>query len=213
MTTIAVIDYGMGNLRSVSQALHRVTDRARVEVTSDPDQIRRADRVMFPGVGAIRDCMSELQRLELAEVLHEVARSKPLLGICLGMQAFMSRSEENGGIVALGLFQGGVRHFRDAFPAAATGLKVPHMGWNQVYQTRPHPLWRNIDDGSRFYFVHSYFVDPADAAVVTGTCEYGLRFAATLGRENIFATQFHPEKSQRAGLELLANFVRWDGTA
>lgn len=210
MATIAVIDYGMGNLRSVSKALERVSNGELVQVTSEPEHIRRADRVVLPGVGAIRDCMSELKRLELIDALIDAAANKPLLGICLGMQALLNHSEENGGIDGLAMFAGRVRHFGDAI--GDTRLKVPHMGWNRVRQPRPHPLWRGIDDGSRFYFVHSYYVDADDEATVAGTCDYGIRFSAALARDNVFATQFHPEKSQRAGLELLANFVRWDGT-
>lgn len=211
MATIVVIDYGMGNLRSVSKALERVANGSLVQVTSDPEHIRRADRVVLPGVGAIRDCMNELKRLELVEALREAAEHKPLLGICLGMQALLGYSEENGGVEGLGLFPGRVRHFGEAL--TKTSLKVPHMGWNRVRQPRPHPLWKGIDDGARFYFVHSYYVDADDESTVVGTSDYGIRFAAALGRDNVFATQFHPEKSQRAGLELLANFARWDGTA
>jgi len=211
MTTIAVIDYGMGNLRSVSKALEYVAHRARVAITSDPDLIRRAERVVLPGVGAIRDCMSELQRLELVDVIREVAATKPFLGVCLGMQALLSHSEENDGVDGLGIIPGQVRHFSHVLGAQAS-LKVPHMGWNRVRQVRPHPLWRGIADGSRFYFVHSYFVTPDDDQDVVGACAYGVSFAAVIGRGNVFATQFHPEKSQRAGLDLLANFTRWDGS-
>jgi glutamine amidotransferase len=210
MTTIAVIDYGMGNLRSVSKALEHVGNGAEVQVSFDPEQIRRADRVVLPGVGAIRDSMAELNRLELVEVVREVAKTKPFLGICLGMQELLSHSEENNGIDALDILPGQVRHFRRLIERQGE-LKVPHMGWNQVRQERRHPLWRGIDDDSRFYFVHSYYAEPADPHLTVGTSEYGQRFAAVLGRDNVFATQFHPEKSQRAGLDLLANFVRWDG--
>lgn len=211
MGTIAVIDYGMGNLRSVAKALEFVST-ARVEVTADPDVVRRADRVVFPGQGAIRDCISELQRLELTDAIRELIRTKPFLGICIGMQALMTHSEENEGVDALGVFAGEVRHFRSVLGDNAR-LKIPHMGWNRVRQTVPHPLWRGIEDGSRFYFVHSYFVAPEDPSLTTGTSDYGVSFTAALGRGNVFATQFHPEKSQRAGLSLLANFVRWDGAA
>jgi glutamine amidotransferase len=210
MATIAVIDYGMGNLRSVAKALEFVSG-ARTGVTADPDRIRRADRVVFPGQGAIRDCIGELQRLELADAIRELVRSKPFLGICIGMQALLRRSEENGGVDALGIYQGEARHFRHVLSEAAS-LKIPHMGWNRVRQTAAHPLWRGIDDGSRFYFVHSYYAVPEDAALTAGTSDYGISFTAALGRGNVFATQFHPEKSQRAGLDLLANFARWDGT-
>lgn len=213
MSTVAVIDYGMGNLRSVSKALEFVSQGTLVDVTFDPDAIRRADRVILPGVGAIRDCMSELHRLELVEVLREVAASKPFLGVCLGMQAMMGLSEENDGVAGLDIIAGHVRHFGAAHKAAGVqGLKVPHMGWNEVDQVGRHPLWRGIPDRSRFYFVHGYYVEPADESVVTGRCLYGVPFCATLGRGNVFATQFHPEKSQKCGLDLLANFMHWDGT-
>ncbi len=215
MTTIAVIDYGMGNLRSVAKALEHVNDRARVEVTWEPEVIRRASHVVLPGVGAIGDCMSELGRLELDAVIREVARDKPFLGVCLGMQALLDSSEENGGTEALGLIPGQVRHFTAGFRDAgmAPPGKVPHMGWNRVRQVQAHPLWRGIADGAWFYFVHSYYVPILDGTLTAGVTEYGMDFTAAIARENIFATQFHPEKSQRAGLELLANFTRWDGTA
>ena len=211
MATIAVIDYGMGNLRSVAKALEHVANGVRVDVTSDPERVLAADRVVFPGQGAIRDCMSELQRLELVDALGETLRDRPFLGICIGMQALLARSDENGGVAGLGALAGEVHHFRYALGEQAR-LKIPHMGWNRVRQERPHPLWRGIADGTRFYFVHSYYAAPTDPAVIAGSSDYGTRFAAALARGNIFATQFHPEKSQRGGLDLLANFVRWDGT-
>ncbi|RFA24767.1 imidazole glycerol phosphate synthase subunit HisH [Alkalilimnicola ehrlichii] len=211
MTVIAVVDYGMGNLRSVRKALEHVGNGAVVEVTSAPERILRADRVVLPGVGAIGDCMNELHRLELVEALREAAGSKPFLGVCLGMQALLDFSEENQGVDCLGVLPGKARRF----PAELTtdaGLKVPHMGWNGVLQQGRHPLWRGIADNSRFYFVHSYYVEPAEAALAAGVTRYGFDFAAVVARGNVFATQFHPEKSQRAGLDLLANFVRWDGS-
>lgn len=212
--TVAVIDYGMGNLHSAAKALENVAPEATVVVSSDADTILAADRVVFPGVGAIRDCMSEIRRLGLDQVVKEAARSKPLLGICVGMQSLMTRSEENGGVDALGLFRGQVKFFGDDLrDTRGEKLKVPHMGWNQVWQTRPHPLWRDITDGSRFYFVHSYYVCPEDAGLTTGRSEYGVTFSAAIGRENVFAVQFHPEKSQHAGLKLLQNFMAWDGQA
>lgn len=210
MASIAVIDYGMGNLRSVAKALEHVSN-TRVEVTTDPNRLRLAERVVFPGQGAIRDCIGELQRLELLDVIQELVRSRPFLGICLGMQALLRHSEENGGTAALDIFPGEVRHFQRALGAEAA-LKIPHMGWNQVWQTRAHPLWQGIPDGSRFYFVHSYYVAPAEPELTAGTTDYGITFTAALGRGNVFATQFHPEKSQHAGLTLLANFARWDGS-
>ena len=213
MASIAIIDYGMGNLHSIAKAVEHVAGDDRVWVSADPDTIRRADRVIFPGVGAIRDCMAELHRLGLDELLREVARDKPLLGVCLGMQALLDHSEENGGVDGLGLIPGQVRRFPEGLtdPASGVRLKIPHMGWNQVHRTAPHPLWKDIPDGSRFYFVHSYYATPADPAHLVGRTEYGLGFAAAVARENLFAVQCHPEKSQHAGLQLLANFVRWNG--
>ena len=215
MNLVAVIDYGMGNLRSVAKALEYVAGEARtVRVTFDPDLIRHADRVVFPGVGALRDCMSELQRLRLDEVIRECAADKPLLGICLGMQALLDFSEENNGTPGLGILPGKVVGFPSPLTdAAGQRLKVPHMGWNEVHQSRPHPLWEGIAQDSRFYFVHSYYASPADPQQVAATVRYGREVAAALARDNIFAVQFHPEKSQQAGLKLLANFLNWDGAA
>ncbi|MEX1200081.1 MAG: imidazole glycerol phosphate synthase subunit HisH [Methylophaga sp.] len=208
MSEIAVIDYGMGNLRSVAKALETVAPQQSICVTADPQKIRAADRIVFPGVGAMRDCMAEVQRLDLLPVLTEVMQTKPFLGICLGMQALLEHSEENNGVAGIGLFAGNVRYFDDA---AKAGLKVPHMGWNQVRQKQSHPLWQDIADNSRFYFVHSYYVAPANPADIAGESDYPEAFAAALARDNVFAVQFHPEKSQHAGLQLLKNFVQWDG--
>lgn len=212
--TVAVIDYGMGNLHSAAKALEKVAPGARVIVTPDAETILSADRVVFPGVGAIRDCMGEILRLGLDAVVREAAQSKPLLGICVGMQSLMSHSEENGGVDCLNLFSGQVKFFGDNLhDARGEKLKVPHMGWNQVQQTRPHPLWNGIADNARFYFVHSYYITLDDANLMTGRCDYGVPFTVALGRENVFAVQFHPEKSQNAGLKLLQNFMEWDGQA
>jgi len=208
--TVAVIDYGMGNIRSVSRALeHAGGGDCKVVVTNQPGQILAAARVVFPGVGALRDCIQELQRLELVEVIRECIASRPFLGICLGMQALLDSSEENNGTSALSIIPGTVKHFSAGHGAAR--LKIPHMGWNHVHQERPHSLWKDIPQDSRFYFVHSYFVCPESAQVTAGTTEYGVRFTSALARDNIFAVQFHPEKSQQAGLTLLRNFLRWDG--
>ncbi len=213
MGSIAVVDYGMGNLRSVAKALEHVDVRGRVEVTQNAARIRRADRVVFPGQGAIRDCMGELRRLELDEAVREAARNKPFLGICMGMQALLEFSDENGGVECLGLLPGRVRHFRDGFAEAGVPApgKVPHMGWNAVRQTRTHPLWEGIADTTSFYFVHSYFVELLPDDLTVGEADYGVTFTAAVAQANIFAAQFHPEKSQQAGLALLANFSRWDG--
>ena len=216
MANLAIIDYAMGNLRSVENALRRVAPPGdRVFVTSDPEAVLAADRVVFPGQGAARDCMRELRARGLEQAVREAARSKPFLGVCMGMQVLLERSEENGGVECLGLYPGVVRHFgeRPRDPVSGARLKVPHMGWNGVDQTRAHPLWRGIPSGARFYFVHSYHAAPADEALVAGATEYGLRFCSALARGNVFAIQCHPEKSAEAGLRLLANFARWDGEA
>ncbi len=209
--TIAVIDYGMGNLRSMAKALEHV-GAAPVHITSDAEVIAAAERVVFPGQGAVRDCMSALHRHELVAVIAEVVASRPFLGVCMGMQALLTRSEENEGVQALDVIPGTVRHFR-CLTGAGSALKIPHMGWNTLHQSRAHPLWAKIADAERFYFVHSYYADPVAPEAVLGTCEYGGEFAAVIGRGNVFATQFHPEKSQQAGLRLLENFIRWDGSA
>jgi glutamine amidotransferase len=214
MSSIAVIDYGMGNLHSVAKALEFVQPGVEVRVTADPEQVRSADRVLLPGVGAIRDCMAEIRRLGVdREVAEAIASGKPFLGICVGYQALMQHSEENGGVDCLGQFDGQVRFFGDDLKdSAGERLKVPHMGWNCVEQTRDHPLWAEIDNGSRFYFVHSYHVQLGQRDQVAATCEYGTQFDVALQHQNVFATQFHPEKSQKAGLQLLKNFLNWDGT-
>ena len=211
MRHVAVIDYGMGNLRSVSKALETVSEHATIHITADPEQILNADHIVFPGVGAMRDCSSELKRLGLDDVIREATQTKPFLGICLGMQALLSHSEENNGITALDIVPGQVRHFDTERARSDHDFKVPHMGWNEVKQRISHPLWQNISDASRFYFVHSYYVDPAEASVIAGTSQYQHEFTAALCQENVFAVQFHPEKSQSAGLQLLKNFLNWDG--
>jgi len=210
---IAIIDYGMGNLLSVSKAFEHVAPDAGIVVTSDPAVIAAASRVVFPGVGAMPDCMRELAQRGLTDAVKQAAASKPFLGICLGMQALFAHSEE-GDCAGLGLLPGNVR----LFPAAAmkdeagNKLKVPHIGWNNVNQAMQHPLWAGIEDGARFYFVHSYYAEPASQDVVAGFTHYPFAFTCAVARDNLFAVQFHPEKSQAAGLALLANFVTWDGT-
>ncbi len=211
MASIAIIDYGMGNLRSVAKALEHVAPRTRVLVTQNRQDILHADRVVFPGQGSIRDCMRELIRWDLVDVVREAALSKPFLGLCLGPQALLTFSEENGGIDGLDVLPGRVVWFgelRD--PIDGERLKVPHMGWNQVHQLRDHPLWRGISQDSRFYFVHSYYLQPEDATLTVGRTGYGFDFASAIARDNIFAVQFHPEKSAQAGLRLLANFTDWN---
>lgn len=215
---IAVIDYGMGNLHSVAKALEHVgrelDEQVEVVVTADAKVIAEADRVIFPGVGAIRDCMAEILRLDVDQIVKDAIQSKPVLAICVGMQALMNSSEENGGVDCLGFLDGEVRYFGDDLrDAEGRRLKVPHMGWNQVSQTMKHPLWEGVPDNSRFYFVHSYYVQTQRQEMISGIANYGSDFVATLADKNIFATQFHPEKSQTVGLTLLRNFLRWDGAA
>jgi glutamine amidotransferase len=207
--TIAVIDYGMGNLRSVSKAVEHVAAAGdRVLVTDDPALIGQADRVVFPGQGAARDCMAAISDHHLNQAVLEAARSKPFFGICMGMQVLMAFSDENGGTELLGLIPGKVRRFPESHDAQGRRMKIPQMGWNRVDQ-RPHPLWAGIQDHSRFYFVHSYYVVPEDESLVAGTTDYGISFTSVVARENLFATQFHPEKSAAAGLRLLQNFLQW----
>lgn len=211
MSSVAVIDYGMGNLHSIAKALQHAAPEVDVHVVSDKQSILAADRVVFPGVGAIRDCMHALNAAELTEIIYQVAQSKPLLGVCLGMQALLSSSEENGGTECLGLIPGQVIHFaKDLRDAEGQRLKIPHMGWNKVQQ-KQHPLWQDIAQDSRFYFVHSYYARPDDVSVIAATSEYPEAFACALAKDNVFAVQFHPEKSQTVGLQLLKNFLYWDG--
>jgi glutamine amidotransferase len=211
MTTVAVIDYGMGNLRSVCKAIEHVAPRATVRLVRSPAELRAADRVVFPGQGAIGGCLAALARSGMREALLEALARKPYLGICLGLEALYESSEEDGGTAGLGVLPGRVRRFAPPPDARGPALKVPHMGWNEVDQTRAHPLWRGIPSGTRFYFVHSYYAESGDPEQVAGTTDYGVRFTSAAARANIFAVQFHPEKSQQAGLTLLANFVAWHG--
>ena len=215
MNTIAVIDYGMGNLRSVVKAIEHVAPRARVRLTSDAAEVASAERVVFPGQGAIAGCMRALDTSHLRDSVLQAVKTKPFLGICLGLQALFDFSEEGGGVKGLGVLPGRVPRFPAAMREAVTSqaLKVPHMGWNQVEQTKTHPLWKGIPSGSRFYFVHSYYAEAGEHADVAGVTEYGLRFTSAAARANIFAVQFHPEKSAQAGLKLLENFMVWDGNA
>jgi glutamine amidotransferase len=208
-SSIAIVDYGMGNLRSVENALAHVAPNAQVEVTDDPDAIRRAERVVFPGQGAMPDCMRCLSESGLGAAVEEAARTKPFLGLCIGQQMLFERSAE-GDTRGLALLGGAVVAFADVPETRAAHFKIPHMGWNEVWQAGPHPLWRGIADGERFYFVHSYYCEPADAALAAGTTHYPHAFTSAIARDNIFATQFHPEKSSVAGLTLLGNFATWN---
>lgn len=208
MKTLAVIDYGMSNLRSVSKALEHVAPPDwHIVVTQQPEVILRADKVVFPGQGAIGNCMTLLHDTQLFEVIQTCLSNKPFLGICLGLQTLLTHSEESGGTDGFNQIAGTVQHFGGQL-AATAGYKIPHMGWNQVQQ-QTHPLWQGIPDNSRFYFVHSYFVVPKNTQIVAGYTEYGVRFASALARDNLFAIQFHPEKSQQMGLKLLHNFLTW----
>jgi len=210
---IAVIDYSMGNLHSVHKALQYVTDD-KVLITCDPAEIKNADRIVFPGQGAARDCMSELHQRELVDVVKEVSTAKPFLGICMGMQVLLSHSVEGGGVDCIGLFEGQVNFFKDHISATDTDgnrLKIPQMGWNRVTQTQDHPVWSGIKDGARFYFVHSYFIDPEDRNIIAGSTDYGVEYPSAIAKDNVFAIQAHPEKSSDDGLQLLKNFTLWDG--
>ena len=212
-SSCAVVDYRMGNLHSAAKALQQVAPDARITITSEPAEIKQAERVLLPGVGAIGDCMAAFSAAALDEAVREsVAAGRPLLAICIGMQMLLERSEENSGVAGLGMLPGEVRHFgAEARDEDGRKLKVPHMGWNEVWQSAPHPLWADIADGSRFYFVHGY---RADAGIgMVGESHYGGPFAAAMAGPGIFAVQFHPEKSHSAGLRLLANFMSWDGSA
>lgn len=218
MNRVVVIDYGMGNLHSVGKALEHVDKNISLTITADAQQIRDADRLIFPGVGAMRDCTAEIKRLKIDELLKQARLEKPILGICVGMQAMLGFSEENNGVDCIGLFPGEVKRFQEnQLDERGEILKVPHMGWNEVKQRSAHPMWQNIEDNSRFYFVHSFFVAPAtgkeDSANIVGESSYPLPFSSAIAAENIFAVQFHPEKSQNVGLQLLKNFLSWDGQA
>ncbi|MBU25376.1 MAG: imidazole glycerol phosphate synthase subunit HisH [Gammaproteobacteria bacterium] len=208
--TVAVIDYGSGNLHSVTKAIENA-GTCRVIVTSDAPSIHAADRVVLPGVGAMGDCMQGLKDRGLDSVVLDVITTKPLMGICVGMQILAEYGEESSGVNALGVFPGQIRQFSKSMKTDAGDLlKVPHMGWNEVVQV-PHPMWSGISDRTRFYFVHSYCYADAGADCVIGWCEYGPLFGAALARQNVFAVQFHPEKSHDAGIHLYSNFLSWDG--
>ena len=204
MQTIAIVDYGMGNVRSVQKALEYVAPNQNCILTNNPQIIRDSDRVVFPGQGAMGACMSALQSNTLIEEIKFSATSKPFLGICLGLQLLFDYSEENNGTNGLSIVSGKVLKFRNS------DLKIPHMGWNRVNQVLNHPLWHKIENNSRFYSVHSYYVDEEDPNCVVGTSEYGQTFTSAIAFDKLFAVQFHPEKSQSDGLQLLRNFTTWN---
>lgn len=209
MQNIVIVDYGMGNLHSIEKAMVKAGEltksRFNVVVTQDPEIILKADRLVFPGVGAIRDCMHEIKKLSLDTAIKEVLFTRPCLAICVGMQALLTDSEENGGVDCFNVLEGSVKRF-----PVKPGFKVPHMGWNQVHQSnKQHPMWTDIPDGSRFYFVHSYYTALADAGLSAATTDYCVAFTSTIAKENLFTTQFHPEKSAHVGIQLLNNFLQW----
>jgi glutamine amidotransferase len=211
--TVAVVDYGMGNLRSVSQAVMHVARGSGVDVivTSQPDEVYAAERIVLPGQGAMPDCMRELRDSGLQEAVLHAAANKPLMGVCVGMQMLLSRSEE-GPTDGLDLIAGDVRRFRldGRLQPDGSRFKVPQMGWNQVFQVQPHPIWAGVPDESYYYFVHSFYAHPSDSRHSAGETDYGARFTCALARDNIFATQFHPEKSAEHGLALYRNFLHWN---
>ncbi len=212
MTDIAIVDYGMGNLRSVEQALRHVAPELEIVVTDDARVIDAAARVVFPGQGAMPDCMREMEARGLHNAVVQAAKNKPFLGICIGLQMLFEHSAE-GDVAGLGVLKGEVVRFAPNMLDARGGkLKVPHMGWNQVQRGRAseHPLWAGIEDNARFYYVHSYYVQPQDAALIQATSDYPAPFVCAVAQENLFAVQFHPEKSQAAGLQLLKNFIQWN---
>jgi glutamine amidotransferase len=204
---ITIIDYGMGNLRSVQKGFEKVGCNA--EVTADPGVVERADRLVLPGVGAFRDCMDNLREGGFIDpIRNHIAAGRPFLGICLGLQLLFTESEEFGRHQGLDIIPGRVRRFPDDLQAGGEKLKVPHMGWNQIEIRRPAPIFAGLESGESVYFVHSYYVDPQDPEVVASTTDYGMTFCSSIWRDNVMATQFHPEKSQRVGLKILENFGR-----
>lgn len=207
---VAIVDYGMGNLRSVANAFKAVAPSISIAVTSDAEQIARAERVVFPGQGAMPDCIRELDARHLRQSVLDATQQKPFLGICIGLQMLFEHSEE-GDVPGLGVYPGEVKRFPHERMVDVHGakLKVPHMGWSQVHQTQVHAMWAEIPDQARFYYVHSYYVAPDDASLTAATTAYPFDFTGAIARDNVFAVQFHPEKSANAGLQLLRNFVNW----
>lgn len=213
MSKIAVLDYGTSNLRSVAKALEFVANgQHEIQITDQRQTILNADRVVFPGQGAVGQCMQNLKDTGLADVVKECINTKPFLGICLGLQSLMQNSDEDDGVVGLGIISGKVVRFPDNIKDDHGDVcKIPHMGWNRVEQKSSHPLWKDIEDGARFYFVHSYYVQTQNEEDIASTTNYAVNFTSAVAKDNVFATQFHPEKSQHAGLTLLKNFLSWNG--
>jgi glutamine amidotransferase len=207
---IAVVDYGSGNLRSVVRAVEKAAEGSCIiDLTSDPDAVRRADRVIFPGQGAMPDCIANLKKSGLEAAVRESIAEKPFFAVCIGEQMLFEHSEE-GNASGLGIFAGDVVRFPSTMKYEdGSRLKVPQMGWNQVYQSRPHPIWRGVPNGSWFYFVHSYYAKPSDPSIITGLTTYGLEITVAVAKDNVFAAQFHPEKSAAMGLQLYKNFLSW----
>ena len=203
---IAIIDYGIGNLRSVHNAVSFISPQTKSIVTSDPDVVAKADKVIFPGQGAMPDCVLQLDKRGLKESVIEAAKQKPFLGICLGLQMLFETSEE-GNVSGFGLLPGTVKRFQ---LNKNERIKIPHMGWNKVLQSNPHPMWNKIDSDSRFYFVHSFYAEVKDKSLVMATSSHGEKFTCAIAKDNIFAVQFHPEKSSELGLQLLNNFISWN---
>jgi len=215
MSNIAIIDYGMGNLYSVAKAAEYVAEsKDTIIVTSKADEIAASDKVIFPGQGAAKDCMSALQQYDLESAIIAAATQKPFLGICMGMQVLMQMSEENNGVDCLGMYKGSVKYFGNylSIGSGDNSYKVPHMGWNCIEQQQDHPLWKDISESSYFYFVHSYFVVTEKDNLIAGTTNYGPTFTSVIAQDNVFAMQCHPEKSAQVGLQLLKNFMHWDGS-
>lgn len=207
---IAIIDYGMGNLKSVFNAFKQVSPKTDIKVTSDPADIKKAHHIVFPGQGAMPDCIRELDERNLRSSVIEASKTKPFLGICIGLQMLFDTSEE-GDVDGLGLLNGNIKRFNNQSTLDESGhkLKIPHMGWNEVSQKNHHPLWQNIENNERFYFVHSYYLESKDKNIVSAETSYTQNFCCAIAKENIFAVQFHPEKSSLAGLQLIKNFVQW----
>jgi glutamine amidotransferase len=203
---IAIIDYGIGNLRSVHNAVSFISPQTKSIVTSDPDVVAKADKVIFPGQGAMPDCVLQLDKRGLKESVIEAAKQKPFLGICLGLQMLFETSEE-GNVSGFGLLPGTVKRFQ---LNKNERIKIPHMGWNKVFLSNPHPMWNKIDSDSRFYFVHSFYAEVKDKSLVMATSSHGEKFTCAIAKDNIFAVQFHPEKSSELGLQLLNNFISWN---